>query len=268
MNQVKGTMRAAVAMALLCFVCTQLTAQTNANVPCFAVWDDDGKSMQPNGTKSGSPNVKKRVEFKYALSPSYTALRFRFTFKDATGTTLNIQNNSQTYHEILVDLSGGSLPPNYVAGTEPSYHYVGFPLHLDLVNPPAGPISVYYTVYYQNAVNTWSFLMGNTARSHFPLDRDFYCKGDIQAVKPQKRLGQKQTTIFPNPASDVLFLPRIEGKASVRLLGLDGRLQLSQAIPSGTSSTLFVGNIPDGIWLLELKQNGRIFRRQTIQITH
>ncbi len=71
--------------------------------------------------------------------------------------------------------------------------------------------------------------------------------------------------LFPNPASDKIFVSGIEINSTVKISDLNGRILSEIKNTEGVTAGINISNLPSGIYFLETKSNEKILRNYFVK---
>lgn len=75
---------------------------------------------------------------------------------------------------------------------------------------------------------------------------------------------KSEVAIFPVPANDVLNISNLQGKALISIIDLNGKVVRNINTSSETFVTLPISDLPNGVWVLSIKQNSQITTKRFI----
>lgn len=71
--------------------------------------------------------------------------------------------------------------------------------------------------------------------------------------------------IYPTPANDMVYFKGYQNFQLIKIINISGNTVLAQAINSNTGEVTISG-LPDGLYLVELIGNGKIYRKKLVKI--
>jgi hypothetical protein len=194
----------------------------------------------------------------------------RFSVIDSNTTGVADCTNPPTGLNASIGTNGVTLSWNSLAG-EGALSY--------LVSGTRAGSTNFRTLPLVNEPNTSAFVNENKLRPGWSYEYKVQanCAGGV--TSPESALGsftwtglrmagQQALSLQPNPATDRVQLTwtAVEGQAQVRIMELSGRVVFSDGFPAAEGPMLLslsLGHLADGLYLVELEQNGE---RQTQQL--
>ena len=112
-------------------------------------------------------------------------------------------------------------------------------------------------------ISMYTNLLEDKFDTCFHIARDFlYNHLDIHSTSHVSQYIADNVRIYPNPASDILFveLKRGERIANIALCDMQGRI-----VEESDTSPVFLGHLPSGVYVMQVKDsNGRKFIQKVV----
>ncbi|WP_118976174.1 T9SS type A sorting domain-containing protein [Taibaiella koreensis] len=86
--------------------------------------------------------------------------------------------------------------------------------------------------------------------------------GELSPMSQHLAFAMSTEKIYPNPASDRLYIRGIGNKASLALIDAWGRLVLQQPVDAGSS--VAIGQLTPGVYWAQITVNGKLVYQQKI----
>ncbi|NLA23412.1 MAG: T9SS type A sorting domain-containing protein, partial [Bacteroidales bacterium] len=116
---------------------------------------------------------------------------------------------------------------------------------------------------FEEAVGTKYDIIGVMMYSYEEFKLQYRIPSDIVVSTGINTELSKNTTIYPNPAKDILNINSKDNLKSVKLIAIDGKIVLNQDI-NNTSTTLDISTLPAGVYFLNLENENEIAIKKLI----